>query len=89
MEGYIDALAAAALGMDAIAVGGTSMSSRQFEELQKLPGPIYILTDSNKEGEKAARQWVEDLYPTALLCSRKHKTQRSWAEVALVQGTVA
>jgi DNA primase len=68
VEGYVDALAAAASGLDAVAVGGTGISQRQMEELQGLPGPIYVVPDNDAEGEKAARRWVEDLYPKAFLC---------------------
>lgn len=68
VEGYIDALSATALGLRAIAVGGTGISPPQMKELKSLPGPIYIVRDNDEEGEKAARRWLEDLYPKALLC---------------------
>ena len=68
VEGYVDALALAALGMDAIAVGGTWISEQQLDGLRALPGPIYVMPDNDAEGEKAARRWVEDLYPKAFLC---------------------
>jgi DNA primase len=68
VEGYLCALSAATLGLDAIAVGGTGINQPQMEELKRLPGPIYIVQDNDEEGEKAARRWVEDLYPKALLC---------------------
>jgi DNA primase len=68
VEGYVDALVTAALGFDAVAVGETNISQRQKEELMRLPGLIYIVPSSDEESEKAARQWVEDLYPKALLC---------------------
>jgi hypothetical protein len=53
--------------MDAATIGGTGISTHQRDELWELPGPIYIMADDDKEGEKAARSWVEDLYPKALL----------------------
>jgi len=68
VEGYVDALALAALGYSAIAVGGTHMSDRQLEELWRIPGPIYILPDADESGEEAARRWAEELYPKALVC---------------------
>ncbi len=68
MEGYVCALSAAALGLDAIAVGGTGISASQMKELKSLPGPIFIVRDNDEEGEKAARRWLEALYPKALLC---------------------
>lgn len=68
VEGYVDALALVALGYSAIAVGGTSVSQPQMEELLRLPGPLYILPDADEAGAKAAREWAEKLYPKALLC---------------------
>jgi len=68
VEGYVDALALAALGYPAVAVGGTNISEHQMRELRRLPGPLYILPDADESGAKAARGWAEDLYPRALLC---------------------
>ena len=67
-EGIVDALALAAIGEGAIAVGGTGMSRRQLRELDAVPGPLYILPDADEEGEQAAREWVRKLYPKALAC---------------------
>ena len=75
VEGYIDALALAVLGMDAAAIGGTGISKCQRDDLWELPGPIYIMADDDKEGEKAARSWVEDLYPMALLCPTNYEKE--------------
>jgi hypothetical protein len=75
VEGYVDALALAALGMDAAAIGGTGISTHQRDELWELPGPIYIMPDDDEEGEKAARRWVEDLYPKALLCPPNYERE--------------
>jgi DNA primase len=76
VEGYVDALALAALGMDAAAIGGTGISTHQRDELWELPGPIYIMPDDDdKQGEKAARRWVEDLYPKALLCPPNYQKE--------------
>jgi DNA primase len=67
-EGIVDALALAAVGEGAIAVGGTGMSRKQLRELDAVPGSLYILPDVDEEGEQAAREWVRKLYPMALLC---------------------
>jgi len=75
VEGYVDALALAALGMDAAAIGGTGISTHQRDELWELPGPIYIMPDDDEQGEKAARRWVEDLYPKALLCPPNYQKE--------------
>ncbi len=69
VEGYLDALAATALGFDAVAIGGTGMSPHQKDELWALPCPVYyVIPDDDEEGAKAAHRWVRDLYPKALLC---------------------
>lgn len=72
VEGIVDALAGAALGESAIAVGGTNISAEQRRELERIPGPIYILPDRDKEGEEAARRWVRELYPKAHLCPAEY-----------------
>ena len=68
VEGIVDALALAALGESAVAVGGTGISERQMAELKRLPGSLYVLPDADEGGEKAAIEWVRLLYPKALLC---------------------
>jgi DNA primase len=68
VEGYVDALALAALGYGVAAVGGTHPNQEQLEELKRLPGRIYVLPDADEEGRKAARRLVEELYPKAMLC---------------------
>jgi DNA primase len=48
VEGYVDALAIAATGKSAIAVGGTSLSDEQLRDLQRLlvrGGKLYVLCD--------------------------------------------
>ena len=72
VEGFIDALALSALGESAIAVGGTSIIEYQMREMEKIPGPLYILPDADKEGAEAAREWVRKLYPKALLCPAEY-----------------
>jgi len=76
VEGYVDALALVAFGFSAVAVGGTGISEPQMEELKQLPGPLYVLPDNDEEGEKAARGWVQDLYPKALLCPPNYEKEK-------------
>jgi Toprim-like len=73
VEGYVDALALAALGYGVAAVGGTYLNQKQLEELKRLPGQIYVLPDADEEGRKAARRWVEELYPKAMLCPPEYE----------------
>ena len=68
VEGYLDALALAALGHPVAAVGGTGISARQMDELRRLPGRLYVLPDDDEAGREAGRRWAEELYPKALLC---------------------
>jgi DNA primase len=75
VEGYVDALVLVTLGYDAVAVGGTYMSKHQVGELRALAGRIYILPDNDETGEEAARQWVDDLYPNALLCPSNYEEE--------------
>jgi hypothetical protein len=72
-EGIVDALALAAIGEGAIAVGGTGMSRKQLRELDRVPGPLYILPDAGEEGGQAAREWVRKLYPKALVCPAEYE----------------
>jgi DNA primase len=73
VEGFVDALALAALGYGVAAVGGTHTNQEQLKELRQLPGPLYILPDADEEGEKAARRLVEELFPRALLCPPEYE----------------
>ena len=75
VEGYVDALALAALGFAVAAVGGTHANAGQMEELKRLPGPLYILPDNDAEGLKAARVWARKLYPKALLCAPDYEKE--------------
>jgi DNA primase len=72
VEGVLDALAIAALGESAVAVGGTGISNEQMRGLRNVPGPLYVLPDADEEGAKAAREWVRKLYPKALLCPAEY-----------------
>jgi DNA primase len=78
-EGIVDALALAAIGEGAIAVGGTDMSGEQLSELDAIPGPLYILPDADEEGEQAAREWLRELYPKALLCPPEYEGEAAGA----------
>ena len=73
VEGYVDALALSALGYGVAAVGGTYLNQKQLEELKRLPGQIYVLPDADEEGRKAARRWVEELYPKVMLCPPEYE----------------
>jgi DNA primase len=73
VEGFIDALALAALGYGAAAVGGTHTNQEQMEEIRWLPGPLYVLPDADEEGRKAAWRLVEELYPKAMLCPPEYE----------------
>jgi|SRR5215211_7829400 len=72
VEGIVDALALAALGENAIAVGGTGISREQIRELERLSNPLYILPDADEKGEQASRAWARRLYPKARVCPPKY-----------------
>jgi len=78
-EGIVDALALAAIGEGAIAVGGTGMSREQLSELDAIPGPLYILPDADEEGERAVREWLRKLYPRALACPPEYEGEAAGA----------
>ena len=78
-EGIVDALALAAIGEGAIAVGGTGMSREQLRELDAIPGPLYILPDADEEGKQAAREWARKLYPKALVCPAEYEGEAAGA----------
>jgi DNA primase len=80
VEGYVDALALAALGYGVVAIGGTYPNDDQEQELKRLPAPIYVLPDADEEGQKAARGWVRKLYPKALLCPPNYETETNGEE---------
>lgn len=71
VEGIVDALAVAAAGKNAIAVGGAGMSNAQMAQLGRLLRDdvrIFILPDDDEPGAEAARKWAHHLYPRALIC---------------------
>jgi DNA primase len=72
VEGIIDALAIAATGKNAVAVGGTSISEAQAAELDRLPGPLYILPDADAPGAQAALAWGRQFFPKAKVCSASY-----------------
>jgi DNA primase len=78
-EGIVDALALAAIGEGAIAVGGTGMSRKQLRELDAVPGPLYILPDADEGGKQAAREWARKLYPKALVCPAEYEGEAARA----------
>jgi DNA primase len=68
VECYIDALAVAATGRSAIAIGGTDISDAQNAELRRVVSEetrIYILPDNDASGAEAARRWGTALFPQA------------------------
>lgn len=75
VEGFVDAMALSVLGYGVAAVGGTHFNQEQLEELKRLPGPLYVLPDADEEGREAARRWVEQLYPKALLCPPNYEKE--------------
>jgi DNA primase len=80
VEGYVDALALAALGYGVAAVGGTHANQQQMEELRRLSDRIYVLPDADEEGRKAARRWAEELYPKAMLCPPEYERKEKEVE---------
>jgi len=78
-EGIVDALALAAIGEGALGVGGTGISREQLRELDRVPGPLYILPDADEEGEQAAREWARKLYPKALVCPAEYEGEAAGA----------
>jgi hypothetical protein len=82
VEGYIDALAIAATGRSAIAVGGTNASEEQIAELRKISGRIYILPDRGESGRDAAIRWARTLYPTAKICPANYGDGEGRKDVA-------
>ena len=71
VEGYIDALAVAATGRGAVAVGGTNASEEQITELRRVVSAetrVFILPDRDDQGEAAAKTWARTLYPAARIC---------------------
>jgi DNA primase len=75
VEGYIDALAAAATGRSTIAIGGTDISAEQSRELRKsLPedATIYILPDDDESGKVATRAWGRQFFPNARICAASY-----------------
>jgi DNA primase len=79
VEGIVDALALAAVGESAVAIGGTGISREQLRELESLPGPLYIIPDADDQGAAAAREWVRHLYPRGLLCPAEYGGEAEYA----------
>jgi hypothetical protein len=71
VEGHIDALAVAASGRSAVAIGGTSVSKAQREELRQIipsGANLYILPDADGPGAVAAREWGRSFFPRGRVC---------------------
>jgi DNA primase len=79
VEGFIDALAVAALGESVVAIGGTGISREQTRELERISSSLYILPDSDEEGAEAAHEWVRKLYPKGLLCPAEYSVGAAYA----------
>lgn len=90
VEGYVDALALAALGLSAIAPGGTGISELQRAEVERLKGTLFIFPDADKEGANASRQWAREFYPKAKLCPTKYgKGRKDVADLFAAEGAKA
>ena len=75
VEGFIDALAVAATGRSAVAVGGTWISDEQKVDLRRLlpeEGRLYCLTDNDDSGVEAARAWGREFFPKAFVCGSSY-----------------
>jgi DNA primase len=71
VEGYIDAIAVAAVGRSAIAIGGTNISESQSADLRKAMSEgatIYVLPDDDASGAVAARTLGRLFFPHARVC---------------------
>jgi DNA primase len=92
VEGIIDALAVAAVGKNAIAVGGTAISDAQIAELRRLlrdDVQVYILPDDDERGAEAACKWARHLYPRALICRADYGAEDRKDAADLFAGTGA
>ena len=71
VEGHIDALAVAASGRSAVAIGGTGVSKAQRKELRQIISSganLYILPDADAPGAVAAREWGRSFFPHGRVC---------------------
>jgi putative DNA primase/helicase len=90
VEGFIDALALAALGFSAIAIGGTGISDEQLAELKTIKAKLYLLPDADEPGTQAGRDWVSKLYPKAKLCPTEYgEGRKDVADLFAAQGDTA
>ena len=79
VEGFIDALAVAATGRTAVAVGGTCISDEQSKELRRLlpkQGCLYCLPDDDAAGAEAARTLGRQFFPQAKICAASYRGGR-------------
>ena len=68
VEGPLDALALAAAGESAVAIGGSHAGETQKQELKRLPGELFVLPDDDEAGKAAARTLAREIYPKARVC---------------------
>ena len=81
VEGYVDALALAAVGKAGVAVGGTGASEEQLSGLKQF-GKIRILPDGDEEGGEAATTWARTLYPATRICPADYGPGEASKDVA-------
>src|SRR5438552_6901773 len=67
VEGPVDALGLAAIGLNAVAIMGNKISENQRKEIRKFARPLYLLPDATEEGRRAGRELARELYPDARL----------------------
>src|SRR5215217_6085217 len=91
VEGFIDALAVAATGRSAVAVGGTWISDEQKVDLRRLlpeEGRLYCLTDNDDSGVEAARAWGREFFPKAFVCGSSYgENAKDIAEAFACEGS--
>lgn len=71
VEGFVDALALAAMGFNVVAIGGNKISSKQLEDLQRFGEDLFILPDADLSGA-LAEEWTRLLYPCSKICPAEY-----------------
>lgn len=71
VEGFVDALALAAMGFNVVAIGGNKISSKQLEDLQRFSEDLFILPDADRSGV-LAEEWTRLLYPRSKICPAEY-----------------
>src|SRR5215210_3637113 len=88
-ESITDALAVAATGRSAIAVGGTGITDAQRAELRPvLPegASLYILPHPDESGADAAREWAREFFPMARVCGASYGGGKDIADTFTAEG---